>query len=133
MIRVFRWLAGAALAVAVLTGAAALFASAEEPKPAAEAATNSAKSALDGCITDTAEFKSEDNRAFFVVALENACERRVSCEVFANITSARGNKRGHGTLVLGAKSAGAEAKKTFRLRVKVAGGMAQVDRQCKVY
>ena len=96
-------------------------------------AAEPAKNALAGCITDTANFKAEDKRAYFIVALENACEQRVTCEVFANIRTARGSKRGHGTLVLAAKSAGAEAKKSYRLRVKVAGGMAQVERECKAY
>jgi hypothetical protein len=86
-----------------------------------------------GCISDSSNFKAEDKRAYFIVALENACEQRVTCEVFANIRTARGSKRGHGTLVLAAKSAGAEAKKAYRMRVKVAGGMAQVERQCKAY
>ncbi len=132
----FRCLAGAAAAAAVITAGAAFFAAADEPKAKAETAAEpakSAKSALAGCITDTANFKAEDKRAYFIVALENACEQRVTCEVFANIRTARGSKRGHGTLVLAAKSAGAEAKKSYRLRVKVAGGMAQVERKCKVF
>jgi len=88
--------------------------------PKAETAAEPAKSALAGCITDTANFKAEDKRAYFIVALENACEQRVTCEVFANIRTARGSKRAHGTLVLAAKSAGAAAKKSYRLRVKAA-------------
>ena len=135
--RIYRCLAGAALAAAVITAGAAIFAAADEPKhetaAKAETATEPAKSALAGCITDTANFKAEDKHAYFIVALENACEQRVTCEVFANIRTARGSKRGHGTLVLAAKSAGAEAKKSYRLRVKVAGGMAQVERECKAY
>jgi hypothetical protein len=129
--RIYRCLAGAALAAAVITAGAAIFAAADEPKAKAETAP--AKSALAGCITDSSNFKAEDKRAYFIVALENACEQRVTCEVFANIRTARGSKRGHGTLVLAAKSAGAEAKKSYRLRVKVAGGMAQVERECKAY
>ena len=129
---IFRCLAGAAAAAALITAGAALFAAADEPKAKAETAPGtSAKSTLAGCITDTANFKAEDKRAYFIVALENACEQRVTCEVFANIRTARGSKRGHGTLVLAAKSAGAEAKKSYRMRVKVAGGMAQVERECK--
>jgi len=134
--RIYRCLAGAVLTAAVITGAAAaVFASAQEPASnvVAAAAAEPAKSALEGCITDTANFKAEDNRAYFIVALENACEQRVKCEVFANIRTARGSKHGHGTLVLAAKSAGAEAKKAYRLRVKVAGGMAQVERNCTAF
>jgi len=130
---IFRWLAGAALAAAVITAGAAMFASADEPAPKAAAPAGAGKSALEGCITDTANFKAEDKRAFFIVALENTCEQRVKCEIFANIRTARGSRRGHGTLVLAAKSSGAEAKKSYRLRVKVAGGMAQVERECRAY
>ena len=132
--RLSRCLAGAALAAAVLTAAAAMFASAQEPHVVAvAAAAEPAKSALEGCISDSSNFKAEDKHAYFIVALENACEQRVKCEVFANIRTARGSKRGHGTLVLAAKSAGAAAKTSYRMRVRVAGGMAQVERECKPY
>jgi hypothetical protein len=137
---IFRCLAGAAAAAAVITAGAVFFAAADEPKRDTEAragtaaaAAETAKSPIAGCISDSSNFKAEDKRAYFIVALENACEQRVTCEVFANIRTARGSKRGHGTLVLAAKSAGAEAKKAYRMRVKVAGGMAQVERQCKAY
>jgi hypothetical protein len=140
---IFRCLAGAAAAAAVITAGAVFFAAADEPKrdtearaetaAAAAAPAEPAKSPIAGCISDSSNFKAEDKRAYFIVALENACEQRVTCEVFANIRTARGSKRGHGTLVLAAKSAGAEAKKAYRMRVKVAGGMAQVERQCKAY
>jgi hypothetical protein len=140
---IFRCLAGAAAAAAAITAGAVFFAAADEPKrdtearaetaAAAAARAEPAKSPIAGCISDSSNFKAEDKRAYFIVALENACEQRVTCEVFANIRTARGSKRGHGTLVLAAKSAGAEAKKAYRMRVKVAGGMAQVERQCKAY
>lgn len=135
MIRILRLIAGAAFAAAVISAAAAMFASAQEPKPAAAATTTteSAKSLPEGCIADEANFKAEDKRAYFIVALENRCEQRVKCEVFASVNSARGNKRGRATLVLAAKSAGAEARKSYRMRVKVAGGMAQVEHDCKAY
>jgi hypothetical protein len=138
---IFRCLAGAA--AAAITAGAVFFAAADEPKrdtearaetaAAAAARAEPAKSPIAGCISDSSNFKAEDKHAYFIVALENACEQRVTCEVFANIRTARGSKRGHGTLVLAAKSAGAEAKKAYRMRVKVAGGMAQVERQCKAY
>ena len=58
---------------------------------------------------------------------------RVKCEVSANIKTARGKRHGHATLVLGPRSAGAEAKKSYSLRVKAAGGMAQVERDCTAF
>ena len=97
------------------------------PKP------DQANSALNVCISDTANFKAEGQHAFFIVVLENKCEQRVKCEVYANIRTARGRTRGHSTVVLAARSAGAEAMKLYTLRVKVAGGMAQVEHNCKVF
>lgn len=133
--RIYRIVTGAVVAAGavVVVAAAAVFASAQEPAAKVAAAVEPVKSALEGCITDTSNFKAEDKHAFFIVELANACDQRVKCEVFANIRTARGSKRGHGTLVLAAKSAGAEAKKAYRLRVRVAGGMAQVERECRAY
>ena len=133
---IYRCLAGAALAAAVITAGAVFFAAADEPNRESLAKAEAAKtteSPIAGCISDSSNFKAEDKHAYFIVALENACEQRVSCEVFANVRTARGSKRGHGTLVLAAKSAGAAAKKSYRMRVRVAGGMAQVERECKAY
>ena len=134
----YRCLAGAAAAAGLITAGAVFFAAAGEPNgetlAKAEAApAKAAESPIAGCITDSSGFRAEDKRAYFIVALENACEQRVTCEVFANIRTARGSKRGHGTLVLAAKSAGAAAKTSYRMRVRVAGGMAQVERECKPY
>ena len=131
--RIYRCLAGAVIAAAVITAAAAMFASAQEAAPKVAAAAEPAKSTLEDCITDTANFKAEDKRALFVVALENKCEQRVKCEVKANIRTARGKRRGHATLILAPKSAGADSKKSYSLRVKVAGGMAQVERNCTAF
>ncbi len=141
MTTVVRCLAGAALAAALLIGGATLAANwlspasaANEQAAKAEATKAEAEvSPENKCVADTAQFKAEDKHAFFIVALENTCEQRVKCEVNANIKTARGKRHGHATLVLGPRSAGADAKKFYSLRVKVAGGMAQVERDCTAF
>jgi hypothetical protein len=49
-----------------------------------------------------------------------------------NVTGARGTALGHTTLILGATSQGAAAKKSYAMKVKTAGGVAQVSRACRV-
>ena len=137
MTTVVRCLAGAALAAALLIGGGTLAANWLSPASAAnEQAAEAAKAEVspeNKCVADTAQFKAEDKHAYFIVALENKCEQRVKCEVNANIKTARGKRHGHATLVLGPRSAGADAKKSYSLRVKVAGGMAQVERDCTAF
>ena len=136
MTTVVRCLAGAAFAAALLIGGGTL--AANWLSPASAANEQAAKAEADvspenKCVADTARFKAEDKHAYFIVALENNCEQRVKCEVNANIKTARGKRHGHATLVLGPRSAGADAKKSYSLRVKVAGGMAQVERDCTAF
>jgi hypothetical protein len=134
MTTVVRCLAGAAFAAALLIGGGTLAANWLSPASAAnEQAAKAEVSPENKCVADTAQFKAEDKHAYFIVALENTCEQRVKCEVNANIKTARGKRHGHATLVLGPRSAGAEAKKSYSLRVKVAGGMAQVERDCTAF
>jgi hypothetical protein len=129
-----RCLAGAAFAAALLIGSGTLAANWLSPASAAsEQAAEADVSPENKCVADTAQFKAEDKHAFFIVALENKCEQRVKCEVSANIKTARGKRHGHATLVLGPRSAGADAKKSYSVRVKVAGGMAQVERECTAF
>ncbi len=68
----------------------------------------------------------------FVIQLENKCAQRLSCKVFAYVTSAKGAVQGRGTLLLGAKSAGAAAKKSFTMRARMMGGNSQSTRECRV-
>ncbi len=95
-------------------------------------APSQAPSAPQNCIADVTGFKRDGRHASYVVALENKCEQRLACRVYVNIMNARGTVRGHRTLVLAKKSAGAAAKKSYALPVKVTGGMIQVSRECKV-
>jgi len=136
MTTVVRCLAGAAFAAALLIGGATL--AANWLSPASAASEQAVKAEVDTgpenqCVAGSGRFKAEDRHAYFIVALENSCEQRVKCEVNARIRTARGNTKGHTTLVLAARSAGAEARKSYSLRVKVAGGKAQIAHNCTAF
>ncbi len=113
-----------AVAAVALFAAGPALADSAAPKPAAAPEKN--------CIADAGGFKTEGRRHFYEVALENKCEQRVKCIVYISVSTARGDARGHRTLLLAGKAAGERAKKSYRLSVKEAGGMAQVSRECKM-
>ena len=69
----------------------------------------------------------------FEIALENKCERRMTCKVFVYINSAKGPVQGRGTIVLAEKSRGAAATKSFTMKAKMAGGSSQSTRECRVF
>ena len=83
------------------------------------------------CIED--DYETPGKTVSYVIGLENECDKRLKCEIFANVTGARGSSFGHTTLILGAKSSGAAAKKSYTMKVKAAGGTAQVSRECRVF
>ena len=75
----------------------------------------------------------QGKRISFLITLENKCEKRLKCEIFAYVIGAKGPSSGHAVLVLGAKSSGAAAKKSYAMRVNAAGGTAQVSHDCKTF
>ncbi len=85
------------------------------------------------CIDETGDYETHGKVVTFVIALANKCDKRLKCEVFAYITGAKGPSQGHGTLVLGPKSSGAAAKKSYAMKVKMAGGTAEISRECRVF
>jgi hypothetical protein len=111
-------LAGAAMLVATCAGGAAAQDAPAPPNPKE-------------CIADSGGFKVHDKKPAFVITLENKCERRIRCRVFANVTTARDAKRVQTTMTLAPKSQGAKAKRSYAVRIHEAGGMAQTSRQCK--
>ncbi len=100
--------------------------------PPAKVAAKVGAEPPENCIAHVNGFKRDGGHAAYVVALENKCEQRVSCRIYVNVMNARGTARGHRTLVLAKKSAGAAAKKSYALPVKATGGMIQLSRDCKV-
>jgi len=84
------------------------------------------------CLQETGDYVSHGNVVTYLIGLTNTCDKRLRCEIFANVSGARGTSLGHTVMILGAASSGAWAKKTYAMRVKTAGGIAQVSRACKV-
>ena len=83
------------------------------------------------CVADLGDFKMHGKTPAFVITLENKCERRIRCRVFANITTARDSKRAQTTMTLAPHAQGAKAKQSYVVRVHVMGGMAQMSRTCR--
>ena len=75
------------------------------------------------CIEENDTFELRGKQPALVIALENKCETRMKCRVFAYVTSAKGVAQGQGTLRLAPKSQGAAAKKSYVMRVKMTGGV----------
>lgn len=82
------------------------------------------------CIDENDGYKASGKRPNFVIELENKCEVRMTCRVFAYVTSPKGTALGRGTIVLAPKSAGAAAKNSFSMRVKMMSGNSQSTREC---
>jgi hypothetical protein len=85
------------------------------------------------CIEETGDYQSHGSAVTFVIGLANKCDKRLKCTIDAYVVGAKGPASGHTTLILGAASSGAAAKKTYAMKVKAAGGTAQVSRQCRVF
>lgn len=100
----------------------------QQQPPKAEAGAT----AQGDCLTDNGGFKRQGNSAVYTVELENKCEQRLKCRVYVNVSSAKGSAQGHATLILAPHSRGAAAKKSYVLKVKMLGGMAQSSRECRV-
>ncbi len=83
------------------------------------------------CISEDDKFKAIGNKPGFAITLQNLCERRMKCEVFAYITTAKGPTQARGTLVLAPKSRGEAAKATYAVRVKMMGGNTTSTRECR--
>jgi hypothetical protein len=132
-------LAGAlCLAVAVAAAQEAAMASAQAPLPSLAAAVPAPASPaapragdLQACLKETGDYITIGKAVLYVIGIANTCEQRLRCEIFANITGAKGSSIGHTIMTLGAAGSGAAATQTYSMRVKAAGGTAMVSRDCK--
>ena len=124
-----RCIAGAALLLCgnFSTAALAQNAPAAGQEPVADAGTTIQLN----CIAENDGFKMNGKQATFVIELENKCEQRMKCRVFAYINSAKGPSQGQGTIVLAAKSRGAAAKGTFTMKTRMVDGNSQSTRECR--
>lgn len=109
--------------IALCAGAAAALGQ-TVPAPAAPAD-------LQSCLKETGDYMTHGKTVTYVIGLTNTCARRLRCEIFANISGARGTSLGHTVMTLGPAGSGAAAQQTYTMRVKAAGGIAQVSRECK--
>lgn len=87
---------------------------------------------LQSCLQETGDFVSRGKSVDYVIGIANTCGMRLRCEIFANVNAARGISQGHTIMTLGPAASGDAAKKTYTMRVKAAGGIIQVSRECKV-
>ena len=101
------------------------------PAPAPRAAASGLPADLQACLQETGDYVARGRTVFYVIAIANSCSARLRCEIFANVTGPRGTSLGHTIMVLGAAGSTA-AKKSYDMRVKTAGGVVQVSRECKV-
>ena len=86
---------------------------------------------LQNCLKETGDYVTHGKTVTYVIGLTNTCARRLRCEIYANISGARGAALGHTVMTLGPADSGAAAQQTYTVRVKAAGGIAQVSRDCK--
>jgi hypothetical protein len=107
------------------------------PAPASAAAPQATvpqatTSDLQSCLQETGDYVMRGKSVIYVIGIANTCDKQLRCEIFANVTGARGTTLGHTVMVLGRASSGAAAKKSYNMKVKAAGGTVQVSRDCKV-
>jgi hypothetical protein len=103
-----------------------LVAAPAQPPPAAPRAAD-----LQACLKETGDYITIGKAVLYVIGIANTCEQRLRCEIFANITGAKGSSVGHTVMTLDAAGSGAAATQTYSMRVKAAGGTAMVSRDCK--
>jgi hypothetical protein len=121
-------------ALAALLACGCIFAQAQTalddaPAPKADAG----QTIQANCIDEDDQYTRRGKTPMFVITFQNKCEARLRCRVFAFITSARGISQGRGTIVLAPKSAGAGAKNSYAMKVKMIGGNSMSDRECRVF
>jgi len=86
-----------------------------------------------GCIDETGDYEAHGAQVTYVIGLQNRCDKRLRCKIYAYVVGAKGPSSAQTTLILGAVSSRAAAKGTYAMPVKAAGGTAQVSRECRVF
>jgi hypothetical protein len=83
------------------------------------------------CVANQTDFKQAGGKPTFEVALENSCNMRLKCKINVYVLGAKGPVQGHTTLTLGPATKGQSTRKVYVLKVKSAGGMANMSHECK--
>ncbi len=87
----------------------------------------------ESCLAETGDYVSRGSTVNYLIGIENKCDKRLKCKIDAYVVGAKGPASGHTTMILGAASSGADAKKSYAMKVKAVGGTAQVSGDCKVF
>jgi hypothetical protein len=103
------------------------------PVAAPQAAAPGLPADLQTCLQETGDYVTHGNVILYVIGITNTCDRRLRCQIFANVTGAKGSSLGHTVMTLGPAASGAAAQQSHTMRVKAAGGTAEVSRDCKVF
>jgi hypothetical protein len=103
----------------------------QNPPPAAAAPPPSAAGDLQACLAETGDYQTHGSAVTYAIGLTNSCDKRIKCVIDAYVVGAKGPASGHAVMILGAKSSGVAAAKTYIMKVKAFGGTAQVSRDCK--
>jgi len=98
-----------------------------EPPPVPDRGTTSQLN----CIGENTQYTKSGKSFFYVMKLANKCEARMKCAVFAYVLNAKGPAHGRSTLILGPKSEGPAATKSYALKVKGIGGFGTSSRECR--
>jgi hypothetical protein len=83
------------------------------------------------CVTSTTAWREKGKSVTFEIELQNTCDMRLKCTVDAFVLGARGQSQGHGTVVLAAAPKGQTTRNVYAMKVKSAGGMANISHTCK--
>jgi hypothetical protein len=98
-------------------------------RPAAEEPPTQAEEPK--CISTDTSYKKVGNAAMFEIALTNSCEKRLKCTIHAHVVGSYGPATGKGTVILAPKSKGADAHKSYVMKVKQIGGTASISHEYK--
>jgi len=103
------------------------------PSAAQQSTAPDAAKDPESCLAETGDYVSHGSSVTYLIGIENKCDKRLKCTIDAYVVGAKGPASAHTTMILGAASSGADAKKSYPMKVKAAGGTAQVSRDCRIF
>ncbi len=86
---------------------------------------------LSKCVSPDTGYKQAGKAVTFHIIMKNTCEKRLKCTIAAYHVGSHGPSNGKGRVTLAPKSKGDAASKTYVMKVKDFGGMANISHQCK--
>ena len=103
------------------------------PAAAQPPAAQSLPADLQDCLQETGDYVTRGKAVFYLLGITNTCNARLRCMIYASVSGVRGTSLGHSVMILDPAGSGDGTKKTYDMRVRAAGGLAQVSRECKVF